>query len=308
MNTNGLYNRIYGWIESIINPPSVSEADIVGIGITDEDLSALERDKPFIVIGYTPATLRRIGSGGNRLPIQEKNTAGFFETGDTVNNLRNFHTIIDGSFMIEIDGEAGINITGLDFTEALSMSAIAEIMQAAIKATAGVDRVTVCFERGDKNYFRFNSTKIGTGSSVVISASGLGTDITLEDYLNGGESTEGTVNTDTEQIYLTDYEGDVEIRQVYGEGTLLQDLVDSLWLNTTINYFKKNNFSINEVGPIQSLPFRDGHRTIKESMITIKFSFFGVSREDVGYIENVGISGTVVEENSGRSHEISIGG
>lgn len=308
MDSTGLYNRIYGWIESVLNPPSVAPENKVGIGISDEDLAALKKDIPYIVIGYTPATLTPMGNGGTRLPVQEKNTNGVFETGDTDGNLVNFHTITDGSFDIEVDGEAAVTLSDLDFTEALSMSAIASILQAEIIAAVGIDRVVVDFVRGVKNYFLFSSLLTGSVSSVVITSSGSGTDLTGATYLNGGVSTVGVDNTDTEQIYLTDYEGDVEIRQVYGEGTLLQRLVESTWLPSTIEYFKKNSFSLNEIGPIQGLPFREGHKTIKESMMTCKFSFFGVSVEDVYIIENVGINGILENEASGESHEISIGG
>lgn len=308
MDSTGLYNRIYGWIESVLNPPSVSPANRISIGISDEDFAALEKDVPYIAIGYTPAILTPIGNGGTRLPVQEKNTNGVFETGDTEGNLANFYIVTDGSFDIEVDGETAVVISNLDFTEALSMSKVASILQAEIIAAVGADRVIVDFFRGDKNYFLFTSLLEGSVSSVVISSSGVGTDITGSSYLNEGVSTPGINNTDTEQIYLTDYEGDVEIRQVYGEGELLQKLVNTTWIPSTIAYFKKNNFSLNEMGPIQGLPFRDGHKTIKESMMTCKFSFFGVAREDVAIIENVGINGTMVNEDSSRSHEISIGG
>lgn len=310
MNTTGLYNRIYGWIESIINPPSVSEENRIPIGISDADFSALAKDLPFIVIGYTPAILTPIGNGGTRLPIEEKNTNGVFDTGDTLNNLQNFHTVDDGELDIAINSDLAITIPGLDFTEALSMTAVAQIFQAEIGAVIGRDKLEVDFYRGaEKNYFQFKSTILGSTSSVVITSSGgVGTDITGSDYLNGGVSIPGVDNTDTEQVFLTDYEGDVEIRQVYGEGEYLQDLVNSSWFPSTVDYFEKNKFSINEMGPIQGIPFRDGSKTIKESMMTIKFSFFGVAKEDITYIENISIAGTITEENSGRSHEINIGG
>ena len=51
-----------------------------------------------------------MGNGGTRLPVQEKNTNGVFETGDVINNLANFHLISDGSFNIEVDGEAAVTI------------------------------------------------------------------------------------------------------------------------------------------------------------------------------------------------------
>lgn len=308
MDSSGLYNRIYGWIDSVINPPSISEENRVPIGISDEDLAALKKDSPFIVIGYIPATLTPRGKGGTRLPVQEKSTNGVFETGDTIDNLSNFHIVIDGVFTIAIDGEAAVEISSLDFTEALSMSEIAQILQAEIGAVVGLNKVVVNFFRGEKNYFLFSSVLAGSVSSVVITAGGAGTDITATDYLNGGEATQGIDDTDTEQIYLTDYEGDVEIRQAYGEGELLEKLVNSKWLPSTVSYFKKNNFSLNEIGPIQGVPFREGHKTIRESMMTCKFSFFGVSKEDVSTIENVGINGTMENQDSSTSHEISIGG
>jgi len=309
MDGVSLYNRIYGWIDSVLNPPTISESERVGIGISDEDLAAIKKDVPFIVIGYTPTALTPIGNGGSRLPVQEKSTNGVFESGDTIGNLSNFHTIVDGEFAIAVDGEAPITVSGLDFTEALSMSAIASIFQAEIIAAVGRDKVVVDFFRGEKNYFLFTSLLTGSSSSVVLTASGgAGTDLLGADYLNGSNDTAGVDDTATEQTYLTDYEGDVEIRQVYGEGELLQKLVDSKWLQTTISYFHKNKFSWNETGPIQGLPFRDGHKTIKESMVTIKFSFYGVSTEDVYTIENIGINGIIENVDGSTSHEISIGG
>ncbi len=263
---------------------------------------------PFIAIGYVPAILTPKGNGGNRLPIQEKSLNGVYETGDTDSNLANFHIVADGAFTIAVDGETAVEITGIDFTEALSMSSIASILQAEIIASIGNNRVIVDFFRGSKNYFLFSSFLVGTGSSVVISAPSAGTDLLAADYFNGGVSTVGVEDTNTEQIYLTDYEGDVEIRQVYGEGELLEKLVSSTWLPSVIAYFKKNNFSLNEIGAIQGLPFREGHKTIKESMMTCKFSFMGVAREDVQYVTNIGIGGTMENIDSSETHEISIGG
>jgi hypothetical protein len=43
-------------------------------------------------------------------------------------------------------------------------------------------------------------------------------------------------------------------------------------------------------------------------MMTCKFTFFGISREDVYTIENVVINGSLENEDSSQSREISIGG
>lgn len=309
MDSIGLYDRIYGWVDSVINPPSTLEQDRVAIGISDEDFAALEKDKPFIVIGYTPSALTPIGNGGNRFPIQEKNTNGTWETEDTEGNLEYFHTVTDGEFDISVDGDPAVSLTGLIFDEALSMSKVAKIIQAEINAVVGTGRVVVEYFRGIKNYFLFTSSLTGTSSSVVLSSTGgVGTDILDVSYLGDGVSTPGVINTDTEQIYLTDYEADVEIRQAYGEGELLQKLVNSKWLNSTIEYFSANQFSLNDFGPIQGIPFRDGQKTVKESMMSCKFSFFGVSREDIYTIDTIGINGTLENVDASETHEISIGG
>lgn len=310
MDTIGLYSRIYGWVESVLNPPSVSESDKIPIGISGEDFAALTESSPFIVIGYTPTALISIGNGGTRLPVQEKSSEGYWETVHSRNELVDFHNVIDGEFSISVDGDAVVDITGIAFDEALSFSKVAQMLQAEITAVVGVGRVIVEFHpNGIASYFVFTSLFKGSGSSIVLSVTGgAGTDILDIIYLNNGVSVVGIDDTDTEQIYLTDYEADVEIRQVYGEGEYLQQLVNSKWLNSTAEYFRANKFSLNDIGPIQGIPYTDGHKTVKESMMACKFSFFGVSKEDIYTIETIAVNGVLMNEDSSRSHIISIGG
>lgn len=319
MNSITLQAKLQGWVNSVINPPSVAEEDMIPVVISEEDIAVPNRDTPFIVIGYTPAALTPIGNGGSRLDVQEKSTNGVFESGDTVDtdtgisNIRNFHSVSDGSLTIAVDGDSpATQVTGLDFTDALSMSEVARILQTEINIALGENRVEVGFVYGvsveSPSYFKFSSVLTGSDSAVIVTTGLTGTDIFGALYLNGGTSTPGEDDTGTEQIFLTDYEADIEIRQCYGEGELLQQLVNSKWLPSTISYFDKNKFSLNEMGPIQGIPFKDGKRTIKESIITCKFSFYGVAKEDVFTIETVGISGVAENQDSSKSHEISIGG
>jgi len=309
MNVSNLYFKIHGWVDSVLNPPSTLEADIIPIIISDGDFIAPSEDSPFIVIGYTPVFLTPIGNGGTRFPVQEKNTPGYFDSNDAFGNLKNFYLVTDGELEISVDGEAVVNIPNMDFTEALSMTSVANILETEINNVLTSKRITVDFIRSDtKNYFSFVSVLKGSTSAVLITASVTGTDLLGVKYLNGGASVSGSDDTGTEQIFLTDYEADVEIRQCFGSGELLQKIIDSKWLNTTTLYFDKNKFSLNDIGPIQGIPFRDGHRTFKESMMSCKFSFFGLSKEDIYTIENIKIIGTLGNEDSSKSHIISIGG
>ena len=311
MNISEVNNIIYGWIDSVLNIPGASTK--IPIIISDDDNAIPEYDSPFMVIGYTPTSQDRQGNGSTVLPPSQKTTNGYFSTGDTYGNIANFHGVSDGAFSISVDGEAAVEITGLDFTEALSMTTIAQIFQAEINKKLGSQRITVEFYRGDLNYFCFVSNTLpsvseGITSSVNITAPSSGTDLIGELYLNGGTSTAGVENTNYERKALTEYYATIEIRQVFGNGEYLEKLINTLWNESVILYFTKNKLSIIDLGPIQGVPFKEGNRTITESIMNGIFYFYGVSTEDVGIIENVGINGVLENIDSSESHEISIGG
>jgi len=138
-------------------------------------------------------------TGNGRLviiPMQSavKATSGKFETPDIASNLSNFQLIDDGEFNIAIDGATGVDILGMDFTNASSLADVAQIIQKKLQDVI----VSVV-----SNTIVFTSKKVGSTSAIILTAvsGGSGTDITASNYLNvaGGTATAG-VNASGETL------------------------------------------------------------------------------------------------------------
>jgi hypothetical protein len=119
-------------------------------------------------------------------------TAGQWETGSVAGNLANFQAISDGEFSLALDGAAADDVAGIDTTVATNFASVASIIQVAVRAVAGLELVSVTYD-SSVNKILFTSGTTGAASAVVIAIAGApsGTDFTLADYLNGGESEPG---------------------------------------------------------------------------------------------------------------------
>lgn len=94
--------------------------------------------------------------------------------------IATWNAITTGSFRVAVNGAGATNITGLNFSAAANLQAVAAIIQAALAGTTVVWNPT--FQR-----FEFTSTTTGATSAVsFLSAAGSGTDISA---LIGGLST-----------------------------------------------------------------------------------------------------------------------
>lgn len=85
--------------------------------------------------------------------------------------IATFNAIIDGSFTVSVDGAAAVDVTGLDFSAAANLNAVAAIIDAALAGASVV---------WNANYQRFEFTSATTGilSSVsFLTTAGAGTDI-----------------------------------------------------------------------------------------------------------------------------------
>lgn len=89
-------------------------------------------------------------------------------------NVSSFNQVVNGSLTITVNGTSN-SLTGMNFKNATSLEDVAAIIQNNISS---VDiRVT-------NNTLVFSSKKVGSESSVVLSTSTTGTDISAADYLN----------------------------------------------------------------------------------------------------------------------------
>ena len=111
-------------------------------------------------------------------------TPGEFVTTDISGNLGNFQAISDGEFQLTLDGDT-TDVTGLDFTNAASLSDVVKIIQkktrnVTIEESSGVLTIT--------------SKKVGTVSEVNIAtiSGGAGTDISAAGTLDAANATTST--------------------------------------------------------------------------------------------------------------------
>jgi hypothetical protein len=89
-----------------------------------------------------------------------------------------------GSFDIKVDGQAALQVTGLDFSDAGNTASVAAVIDAALATAAGGTATATCSAVGDK--IQFTSVATGSTSSVEIVASTTPntTDISGALYLN----------------------------------------------------------------------------------------------------------------------------
>lgn len=121
-------------------------------------------------------------------------TQGKFTSGNASANLTDFQAIDDGRFQISKDGSDPIAVTDIDFTGALSLVDVAEIMQSKIRlANTLLRNITVVYSA---NTFIFSSETYGSDSALAVTVlAGTGTNLLGVDYLNGGASTAGVTGT-----------------------------------------------------------------------------------------------------------------
>ena len=118
-------------------------------------------------------------------------TQGKFTSGDASDNLAALIAVTSGNFTIAKDGGDAINVNA-NLTSATTFAGVALILQEEIRlADASLRNVNVVYV-GDN--FIFTSDTYGDDSSIVI-GEGAATDLTGENYFNGGSSTDGETGT-----------------------------------------------------------------------------------------------------------------
>jgi hypothetical protein len=128
-------------------------------------------------------------------------TTGTLTTVALSANLANFLLISDGSFGLNVDGAGEVQISGLDFTLATTITDVFNIIDAAVGTalmSLNVDQIT------------FSSLTSGSTSTVAITAGITGTDITTASYLDitnatvvNGTTTPSTGETISDAIART---------------------------------------------------------------------------------------------------------
>ncbi len=114
-----------------------------------------------------------------------------------------------------------------------------------------------------------------------------------------GNVTSGDITDDTDLqisylIRYTPYAGEVEIRQVNGEGELLQTIISVLETVYVSEFLSPLGLSIKDIEiPISSIPFRINNKVYKESIVSPVFSFYDNRRENLDWIEDVSIVGEI---------------
>jgi len=114
-----------------------------------------------------------------------------------------------------------------------------------------------------------------------------------------GTATAGDITDDIELgisylVRLTPYEGEVEIRQVNGDGDLLKIILSSLETVYVSEFLTPLGLGIKDIEiPITSIPFRINSKVHKESIVSPVFSFYDSRRENLDWIEDVNIGGEI---------------
>ena len=146
------------------------------------------------IFSQTPNVL----SGGGTLIIIPflgiSATSGYFDTANISANLDDIILIDDGDLKITLDGTV-FNLTGLDFTNALTFIDVAKILQTYLPNAI----VTAISTTGIK----IQSKQVGSSSTVAVGpvSGGTGTDLSAAGYFNsaGGTATAG-VNASGETL------------------------------------------------------------------------------------------------------------
>ena len=126
-------------------------------------------------------------SGNGKLSIIPLNssvsaTAGTATTVDISSNLSNFQGVTDGQVRVVLNG-SNRDLIGLDFTRAVTLSDVAKTIQEKL---ADVSVVAV------GNTLVFTSKKVGTSSTITISSTSAGTDLSGSGFLDGSNAVETT--------------------------------------------------------------------------------------------------------------------
>jgi phage tail sheath gpL-like len=111
-------------------------------------------------------------------------TAAYMETGVVTAALAAWTAVTDGAFKVTIDGGSESDLTGLNFTGAADLPAVAAIIETALQAdTLSTETVTYSATTGK---FTITSATLSSSSSVTaLTAGSAGTDISGPDFMNG---------------------------------------------------------------------------------------------------------------------------
>lgn len=113
---------------------------------------------------------------------------GYLRTGAIEQDVATWKAILDGSFSVAIDGISE-NITGLDFSTATSLTAVASLIQTALRARTGSGFAGATVKL-DGTQLQITSGTLGDGAAVsTLSQAASGVDISGPTLLNGREGT-----------------------------------------------------------------------------------------------------------------------
>lgn len=144
--------------------------------------------------------------------VTQEATSGTLTTEDLSSNLTALQAVTDGDLTITVDSEEQV-LTGLDFSSAADLDAIATILSNAITGAT----VTAV-----ENTLVFTSNSTGLISTVEMSATtgGAGTDLYGASYLNGAGATEVDGLPEIVDIETTAEAIQRISEQIYAEGIL----------------------------------------------------------------------------------------
>jgi len=127
-----------------------------------------------------------------------------------------------------------------------------------------------------------------------------------------GNVTFGDITDDPEEensylVRQTPYEGRVEIRQINGDGDLLRLLISSFEAVYVTEFLTPTGLSLVTVDTaITPIPFRIDNKVHKESVVSPVFSFYDSIREDLDWVENVSIAGSIENPDNGEIRDVEI--
>jgi len=108
-------------------------------------------------------------------------------------------------------------------------------------------------------------------------------------------------------VRFTPYEGEVEIRQVNGDGEFLKIVLSALETVYVTEFLSALGLGIKDVEiPITSIPFRINNKPHKESIVSPVFSFYDSMREELPWIEDVNIAGAIDNEDGSETRILEI--